>query len=161
MKNFIVLFVLFVAVIVITGCKDNSRPADLPPLVSCEVMVIQDEKPLKDAVVSLIGASTGPNAKYQASGVTNAEGKTKLSTYGYEGVPEGQYKVCIWKDTVEGVKQFTNDDGEISNTDGKEFRTVDLQYFSADKTPLSIDIKGKSMPLTSFDIGKSIKKPKN
>ncbi|MDO4587444.1 MAG: hypothetical protein Q4C95_09120 [Planctomycetia bacterium] len=159
MKKIVTFIALMFGIIGFAGCKGQSRPADLPPLVPCVVSVIQDAKPLEGAIVNFVGAD-GSNSKYQATGVTNSEGKATLSTYGYEGVPEGKYKVCIWKNLTEGVEQIENADGEMVSTDGVEYRTVDMQYFSADSTPFEITVTGKEMEEKSFDVGESIKELK-
>lgn len=160
MRRFVICILSVCLIAFVTGCKDKSRPADLPPLTNCIVSVTQNDKPLEGAVVNLVGDKKGPNSKYQASGVTDAQGKANMKTYGYEGVPEGQYKVCIWKDVTEGGKEVQNADGEKTIQGAVEYRTVDLQYFSEDKTPLKIDITSGKMPETNFNVGKSIKKAK-
>ena len=156
MKKFIIPSILIL--ISFTGCGgDTSRPKDLPPLYPCAVTITQDGKPLDGAVVNLV-AFDKENAKYQASSVTDAAGKAIMSTYGFNGVPAGKYKVCIWKTITEGVKQYTNKDGELVNTEGTDYKTVESKYADAKTTPHEIEITGKGKKVEqTFDVGKPVK----
>lgn len=157
----IIAFVVSICVVAfIIGCGRSSRPSDLPPLYPCAVIVTQDGQPLDGAVVDFVAVDAA-NAKYQASSVTDANGKAVVTTYGYNGVPAGRYKVCVWKTVIEGVTQVVNNDGELVDTMGAEYRTVEPQYSNAETTPLEIEITGKKMPPTSFDVGKPIKERKS
>jgi hypothetical protein len=156
MKKNIALMMVILTAVFITGCQDKSRPADLPTLYPCVVTVTQDGKPLDGAVVDLVPVDA-VNDKYRASSVTDAAGKAVLTTYGFDGVPAGRYKVCVWKTVVEGVAQFTNSDGEVVNTNGIDYRTVDPKYSNVETTPHEIHIIDKKTPPTSIDVGKPIK----
>jgi hypothetical protein len=139
----------------LAGCKDTSRPADLPPLYSCVLVITQDNKPLDGAVVELVPIDEA-NAKYRSSSATDADGNATMTTYGFDGVPAGQYKVCVWKTVIEGVTQYTNNDGELVNTNGTEYRTVEQKYSTAKTTPHEIEVTKKTLK-TTFDVGKPIK----
>ncbi|MDR1491543.1 MAG: carboxypeptidase-like regulatory domain-containing protein [Planctomycetaceae bacterium] len=156
MKKTIAFSMAILTASLIAGCQDQSRPADLPTLFPCAILITQDGKPLDGAVVELVPVDAA-NAKYRASSATDADGKAVLTTYGFDGVPAGRYKVCVWKTVVEGVKQFTNADGETVNTNGVDYQTVEPQYSSAETTPHEINIADKKTPLISFDVGKPIK----
>ena len=141
----------------IIGCGgDSSRPKDLPPLFPCVVTITQDGQPLGGATVSFDPVDTG-NAKYQASSITDDTGKAVATTYGFEGVPAGKYKVCVRKTLVEPGKQIRDGYGDLVDAPGTEYRTVDPKYSYADSTPHEIEIVGKGTPPASFDVGKPVK----
>jgi len=154
MKKIIISFILVAALM--TGCAKDNRPSDLPPLYPCAITITQDGSPLVGATVHLVPVAA-ENAKYQASTVTDEKGKAVLTTYGFDGVPAGRYKVCVWKTVVEGVTQITNSDGELVNTLGTEYRTVEREYSDATTTPHEIEITNKKMPPHSFDVGQAVK----
>jgi hypothetical protein len=155
MQKIIILFTF--AVVSITGCTgDSGRPSDLPPLYPCAVVITQDGSPLAGATVSLMSPD-GAKAKYQPSAVTDISGKATFSTYGFNGVPVGRYKVCVRKTLIEDVIQSVDDYGETVNTAGSEYRTVDPEYSEADTTPHEIEVTSKKVPPYSFDVGKAVK----
>jgi hypothetical protein len=156
MQKIIIPFALIA--IVFTGCgKNDSRPKDLPPLHPCTVTITQDGKPLDGAVVQF-AAVDAENKKYQASSMTDAEGHVVMKTYGFDGVPAGKYKVCVWKTVVEGVTSHQNSDGEMVDTVGTEYKTVEPQYADAKTTPHEIEITGKEKKVEqTFDVGKAVK----
>jgi hypothetical protein len=157
MKRIIVFGAAIFCAVLVVGCQGTSRPKDLPPLYPCEIIVTQDGKPLDDAVVDLVPTETA-NTKYRASSVTDTNGKAFMATYGFRGVPAGRYKVCIWKTVTEGVTKYTDKDGELQNTNGTEYRTVDSKYANAESTPHEIEITDKQNKSNiSFDVGKPVK----
>jgi len=127
----------------LTGCGNSSRPGDLPPLYPFVVTITQEGNPLQGASVMLIPME-GTQAKYQASANTDSNGKATLVTYGFDGVPVGKYKVCI--------RKVVSDE----NT-GAEFQTVERQFGLPESTPHEIEITGKKMPPTTFEVGKAIR----
>lgn len=155
MKKFIIPLML--TIVSFIGCgKGDSRPKDLPPLFPCVVMITQDGQPLGGATVSFEPVDTA-NAKYQASSVTDETGKAVATTYGFNGIPAGKYKVCVWKTLTEGVMQVTNSDGETVNTPGTEYKTIDPLYSEAHTTPHEIEVTNKKASPHSFDVGKPVK----
>ena len=142
----------------IIGCGgDSSRPTDLPPLFPCVVTITQDGQPLDGATVSFASADTSAGAKYQATAITDDTGKAVATTYGFDGVPAGKYKVCVWKTLTEPGKQIRDGYGDLVDAPGTEYRTVDPKYSFADSTPHEIEIVGKGTPPASFDVGKPVK----
>lgn len=151
-----VIIALLLAAGTMTGCSNDSRPKDLPPLYPCVITVTQNAAPLDGAVVNLVAVEK-TNAKYQASSVTDENGKAVIATYGFDGIPAGRYKVCVWKTVVEGVKEYTNSDGELVESLGTDYRTVEPKYSSAQSTPYEIEITAKSTSPEPFDVGKAVK----
>ncbi len=145
--------------VVFAGCKDKSRPSDLPDGVACTVSVVQDGQPLADAEVMLVGMDEA-NKKYSPGGRTDAKGDCELKTYGYPGVAPGKYKVTIWKDVEEGGETIVDEEtGEETYVGGAETMTVDTTFRDAATTTLEIDIQAK-MEKPVFDVGESISEPK-
>ena len=155
MRNITIAFML--TVLSMTGCSKDSRPSDLPPLFPCEMTITQAENPLAGASVSLVSLDEA-NTKYQAPAVTDGNGRAVLVTYGFDGIPAGRYKVCVWKTVVEGVTQRTDKDGELVASLGTDYRTVERRYADAKTTPHEVEISGKGgATKASFDVGKAIK----
>lgn len=142
------------------GCKDGSRPADLPDGVECVVSVVQDGQPLANATITFVPQDEA-NKKYSPGGQTDANGDAEMRTYGYPGVAPGKYKVLVWKDIEDGGKTKTDEKtGEESYVEGKEFRTVDPKFFDESTTTLEIDV-AKKMEKVVFDVGKVVRIPKH
>ena len=140
MKQIIIAIVI--TALSITGCgSNNSRPSDLPQLYPCVLTVTQEGNPLSGAYVTLIPMEES-NAKYQASSVTDNEGKATIITYGFDGVPAGKYKVCVRK---------------VVGDENREYQLVEPKYSDSKNTPHELEITGKQMPPASFDVGKSVK----
>jgi hypothetical protein len=152
-----IIISLIFTVVSLTGCgKDNSRPKDLPLLYPCVVTIIQEGKPLDRAVVEFIAVDAA--AKYRAVSITDTNGHVAMSTYGFDGVPAGKYKICVWKTVIEGVIQSTNKEGESVNTEGTEYQAVEPKYADAKTTPHEIEITGKGKKVEqTFDVGKAVK----
>lgn len=148
-----------VALLAFSGCKDKSRPSDLPDGVECTVSVIQDGQPLADAEVMLYGMDEA-NKKYTPGGRTDAKGDCVLKTYGYPGAAPGKYKVTIWKDVEEGGETIVDEEtGEETYSGGAETMTVDTTYRNKETTTLEIDIQAK-MEKPVFDVGEAVSEPK-
>ena len=134
------------------GCGPNDgRPADMPKLYSVKVTIMQDGKPLEEADVTLTAKT--PSNYGVSTGYTDASGVAVMRTYGYNGVPVGQYTVSITKRTVEGGTRTTSPiDGSTSTTGGTMYQTVDAQYTDTKQSPLSIDVTEKGAT-ASFEVG--------
>jgi hypothetical protein len=70
---------LFCTLFSVSGCKDSSRPEDLPKLFPCVITITQEGKPLEEASVELV-ATDQNNAKYKSLSITDAEGRAVMST---------------------------------------------------------------------------------
>jgi len=156
------LFVSLLAVTLLLGCGGQKRPADLPPLYSCTITVIQDGQPLSNGVVSL--TSTDPSFKWVVFAQLDAAGTGKLFTQGlYAGAPAGEYKVVIAKEEV--VPEQTGPTVVRQGEFGEEtftpfiervYSLVEKEYTKADTTPLRLTIAKKGND-QKFDCGKSVR----
>jgi hypothetical protein len=93
MKKFIIIVALFIC-----GC--NGKPADVPQLFPCKVIVTKDMVPVKDAHVVL--GSTNDSSLCAVSGITDSSGVAKIHTsrLGWQGngAPVGEYIVIVSKE---------------------------------------------------------------
>ena len=118
------------------GCKDKSRPADLPDdMTPCEITITQEGTPLAGATVDLQYTT---NVKYNTSGVTDDNGVAVMKTYGYAGAQQGTAKVRVDKLVTEGASE-AEEYGEAGNL-GQDFHLVDKKYRSFDASMLEITI---------------------
>jgi hypothetical protein len=144
--------------LIVVGCSSSDKPADLPKLYSCVVMVTQDGSPLPEATVEFIPVNSD-NAKYRAASVTGNDGKVSMKTYGFTGAPVGKYKIIISKiinDDLEYAENPSTGQKEIVNF--KKYQTVELKYSSEKTTPHEIEITGNNKNNQYvFDVGKAIK----
>ena len=150
------LLTIGTALLLQAGCGGNGgRPADMPRLNPVRVTIIQDGKPLEGADVTLTIKT--PTNYGVATGLTDASGVAVLRTYGYDGVPAGQYTVTVVKRVVEGGTQVTSPiDGSTYETGGSVYQTVDAQYTDTQSSPLSIDVTTKGAT-ESFDVGAAVR----
>ncbi|MDR1960502.1 MAG: hypothetical protein LBQ54_15940 [Planctomycetaceae bacterium] len=149
---------LFYTLFSVSGCKDSSRPEDLPKLFPCIITITQEGKPLEEASVELVAADQN-NAKYKSLSITDAEGRAVMSTYGFKGVPAGKYKVAVTKTLTDDVVYKENEAGGKDLVSYKTYRTVEPQFSDAKTTPHELEITGKDKkPEVTFDVGKAVKK---
>ena len=144
-------FVLCLALATLAvGCKDNSRPADLPEDMSpCKITITQEGQPLAQATVELVYET---QVKYTTSGTTDDSGVATMMTYGYAGAQQGTAKVVVRKLVTEGGSE--GEDGEAGEL-GEDFQVVDAKYGSADTTELTITI-GKDNVNETFEVGPAV-----
>ncbi len=136
------------------GCKDNSRPADLPEDMSpCKITITQEGQPLAGATVSL---EYDTQVKYKTSGTTDETGVATMMTYSYPGAQQGTAKVVVTKTVTEGGSE--GEDGEAGEL-GTDFSVVDAKYGKAETTDLTITI-GKDNVAESFEVGAPVHEPK-
>ncbi|MDR3232791.1 MAG: carboxypeptidase-like regulatory domain-containing protein [Planctomycetaceae bacterium] len=136
--------ILIISVTIITGCRNTSKPVDLPKLYPCTITITQEGVPLAGAMIELLPAD-GSSVKYRAVTVTGKDGKAAMATYRHSGVPVGKYKVIVDKDVEEGdVKPVI-------------YRLVEKKFSSAETTPYEIEITGKGRVEKTFDVGKAVK----
>lgn len=158
MKKTFAFVAVVLAVVTVGGCKKDNRPEDLPSLFPCVITVVQEGVPLEEAAVNFVPVER-TDAKYRAAGITNTEGKATIKTYGFEGSPEGKYKVTVRKLVVEEGPTITNRDGEEVTTHGPEYQAVERQYMDAKTTPHEIEITANKKTVeATFDVGKPQKK---
>lgn len=143
---------LFLVLLFHSGCGggDSGRPADMPKVYPVKITVTQDGAVVQDASVVLTAKSP---AKYNtASGLTDASGVAVLRTYGFDGVPEGQYAVTVSKQGVEGAKEAIDENGTAYQTGGKVYEYVDVQYSKTGTSPHNIAVTTKGTTKT-FEVG--------
>ena len=104
MNNRNVLFVwtgLFTAVAVLcSGCGGQKLPSDLPKLYPTVITIVQEGKPLSDALVALVNVDS--SISWSCVARTDASGMATMQTNGmYLGAPEGTYKVTVSKQVSE------------------------------------------------------------
>jgi hypothetical protein len=159
MKKIIIPFML--VALFIAGCTgDDGRPADLLPLFPCEITITQEGNPLSGATIALESFGEARVA-YHPSGITDESGKAVLSTYGFKGVPAGTYKVTVRKTIMEGVTQVRDGYGDLVDSPGTEYRTVEPQFSNANATPHELEItNSRKTTQATFDVGKPIKERK-
>ena len=132
------------------GVGGSGRPADMPATYPVGITVTQGGTALQEASVTLTAKT--PAQYGVSSGQTDARGVAALRTYGFDGVPEGQYTVTVSKQGVEGAKEATDADGNTYQTGGKVYGYVDSQYSKTDTSPLNIDVTKKGATET-FEVG--------
>ncbi|GHT26359.1 hypothetical protein FACS18942_03670 [Planctomycetales bacterium] len=157
MKHFLLLVVLCSLFIAVSGCQSALKPSDLPKLYPCTLTITQKGQMLAGAVVELIAQDTD-KAKYVPLQRTGEKGVVVMTTYGFDGVPAGKYKVVITKNIEETTKQLDKNTGETIIKDGTRYRTVEAVYSGAATTPLEIEITGKERNVKlNLDAGKAVK----
>lgn len=153
---------------VLTGC-DNNVPKDLPKLYPITLTIIQENKPLEGAVVTLVPES-GTETKWSQSGLTDAQGVVFVATNGrFPGAPQGRYKVLVQKNVREAhpfpklanSPPGTPEDAKyvMAERARKEFSHVDSSYAKADTTPLMVEVLPKKRNEKTLNVGQEVKKP--
>ena len=150
--------ILLIVLIFAAGCSTSDKPADLPPLYPCTIIITQDNSPIAEAAVELVPIDF-VNAKYRPAAITGEDGKVSMTTYGFSGVPIGKYKVIVSKDILDDLVYADNPStGQKEVVSFKKYRTVDPQYSSVETTLHEIEITGKKKKEPYiFDVGKTIK----
>jgi len=155
----ILILSLFLALLLYTGCNRNDgRPADMPKLYPVTISIIQDGQPLDGATVTLI-AKTPAVAQYgTSSGTTTATGTATIRTYGYDGVPIGDYTVLVEKRVTEGEREIIQEGmGVVGTIGGRVFQLVNTQFTAQATTPLSISVAERRGATETFDVGAAVR----
>ena len=144
--------------IAVTGCKDSSRPKDLPTLYKTKITFLQDGKGLEGATVNLV---PDVQSKWSVGGITDAQGVCTPRTHGqFDGVPEGQYKILVQKDMTELPEVTPNTPKSFDGTPillGTVYSLVAPEFSDVKKTTLSIQISNKGKNEETFDVGNAVK----
>ena len=150
-------FILSGIVIFVLGCGGPKTPPDLPKLYPCKIMVIQDNKPLEDALI-LVRHDSG----FGFAGRTDAKGVAVIMADGrWPGVPEGEHVVTISKiieptDVQAPQSMFTAEGRNYMEQLAKETKeTVDLKFSDAKKSELRLKV-GKKAVNEKFDVGAAV-----
>ena len=143
---------LAVVLVLQTGCGggDGGRPADMPKLIPVSIAVTQSGQPLEGAIVTLV--SKTPATYGTASGMTNAAGIANVRTYGFDGVPEGDYVVVIEKRVIENQRESSTLEGLPMMVGGQLYQYVEEQYTNENDTPYSLTVSGRGTS-ERFDVG--------
>ncbi|MDR1480783.1 MAG: Ig-like domain-containing protein [Planctomycetaceae bacterium] len=172
MKVRVLIFVfLFELFFVFSGC--TKKPADFPLIYSCLITVVNNDKPIEGATVTLnyetIGAVT-------VTAITDSRGIAKIklfqSSYSAVGAPVGKAKILLRKmpfvpdtRTEEEKKGKSIDEEEaykqslLDKADAMP-REIPDSLGIASTTPLTIEIQNKPNILT-IDISKYIQEKSN
>ncbi|MDR2642031.1 MAG: carboxypeptidase-like regulatory domain-containing protein [Planctomycetaceae bacterium] len=143
----------------IIGCgKPSNIPIDFPKIYPCEITVVQDGKPLENAMVSFRPIGDANKYAKGCSAVTDANGKALMVTYGQNGVPTGIYKVLISKLHDEGGIEVEDNFGSKSIQGAKVYSYIDVKYSDEKLTPYEIEIKEqKEIQKLQCDVGTAIR----
>lgn len=154
-KKLVALFSLALVAVVAVGCGKSNKPSDMGELGGCVVKVTQDGAPLEGADV-IFYAQDPENQKYTPSGRTNEKGEAKIKTYGFEGVPAGEYKVTVTKLVIEEGTLVVADNGAESVERGAEYQVVAAEYRDVNTTPLSVTVTDPMKEVPVFDVGAAV-----
>ena len=145
------------------GCGGPKTPPDMPKLHSTVIMIVQEGKPLADASVQLV-KKDDLNYKWLCGGTTTADGKCVVKTLGkYNGVPEGDFTVLVYKTVVTESETRKNVEQPREPKEAQEwarkvaeeeksFEYVDPKYKKYDTSDLTITIKAGKNEQT-FEVG--------
>lgn len=151
-----------------TGCGQKT-PDGLPDLQSVALTVVQDGKPLGEAMITLKAVDSSNT--WTSGGTTLDDGVATLVTHGqYKGVPVGKYKVAVSKVVGEGTPPPPSPIDEESAKRYKEYKdsgatyeefdVVDPKYGTIETTPLEIEVvKGKNE--LTVDVGEAVRNKVN
>jgi hypothetical protein len=155
MRTFLFL-ALGTALLIQAGCGggETGRPVDLPRLYPVNITIIQGGSPLEGATVTLV--SKTPATYGTASGTTNASGVATIRTYGYDGVPAGDYTVLVEKRDSENQREATTEEGLTYLTGGQLYNYVDVQFSTVANSPLSITVTERGVR-ESIDVGAPVR----
>lgn len=145
-------FFLSLLVLCVLGC-DTPKPEGIPSLVPVTVKVIQDGKPLADAMVSLMPTDV-ENARWTSGGKTNAKGIANPVVYGqYPGAAVGRYKICVSKTETPPSPAPTSRDE--TPPPQKTYNLVDPKFGDVQTTE-EVEITQSSGNLT-IDVGAAVR----
>ena len=154
-KKLVALFSLALVAVVAVGCGKSNKPSDMGELGGCVVKVTQDGAPLEGADV-IFYAQDPENQKYTPSGRTNEKGEAKIKTYGFEGVPAGEYKVTVTKLVIEEGTLVVAENGAESVERGAEYQVVAAEYRDVNTTPLTVTVTDPMKEVPVFDVGAAV-----
>ena len=148
---------------VLCGCAGEKTPPDMPKLQSTIITITQEGKPLEGANVQLV-KKDDLNYKWLCGGTTTADGKCVVKTLGkYNGVPEGDFTVLVYKTVVTESETRKNVEQPREPKEAQEwarkvaeeeksFEYVDPKYKKYDTSDLTITIKAGKNEQT-FEVG--------
>lgn len=155
LKKSVALFSLALVAVVAVGCGKSNKPSDMGELGGCKVKVVQDGAPLEGATVEFKAVDPA-NQKYTPSGITDDKGEAIIRTYGFEGVPAGEYKVLVSKYVIEDGTTTQDESGADVVERGAEYHVVEAEYRDVNTTPLSIVVTDPMKEVPTFDVGSAV-----
>lgn len=95
MSRFVLSFFV-ISALIFAGCNSDepTRPAGMPSLKPCTVIVTEDGASLHSTIVRLFNEDGTP-PKWAILGVTDLAGKARIVTHDFTGAPAGKYKVTL------------------------------------------------------------------
>ena len=126
------------------GCNQVKRPNGLPETFPVTITIMQDGVPLEGAIVRTAVENTAL-AQWNGAGarITNASGKTEMYSYGFKGLIAGEHKIVVNKEICHRPPDVT----DTVMYDEYEF-FVDQKFWSANTTPLTIDVQSGTKAFT-------------
>jgi len=148
-------------VVIVSGCSGPQKPSDLPTLYPCKITVIQDGKPLHDAMV-FVRPQDG-SLRFVIGGKTDAKGVAVVKVDGqWEGVPEGEFIVSISKIVTPSDLETPNETTPLNERRRMQEQavqqtkeTVDPKYSDLVKTQLRLKV-GKNAVSEQYDVGAAV-----
>ena len=154
-RNLLILCVLTAIVLPVAGCGGEKLPPGMPTPVPCEIIVMQEGKPLEGAVVRLHSENTD---QWTAVGRTDATGKAAIYTADrYKGAIPGKYKVIVSKtemDKPSAARPSEETQGDSASL--ASYQLVEAQFGMASSTTLEVDVV-KGTPTYTVDAGKAVR----
>ena len=156
------LFTLFSCALIlfVVGCGGDKKPAGMPPLHPTTLKFTQGGVPLAGATVTL-SPQDAANTQWSSGGATDSNGVLNVQTQGFNGVPEGNFKIVVTKTEIEGTSATveSSDLGgapAAAGSSSKSFHLVDKKYRSVGTTDLTLEVKpGKNTQ--TFDLGSAVR----
>ena len=153
-----ITFSLCLSLTLLIGCSNT--PQGFPKVVPCTITVMDGTTPIADVDVTL--QAVIPSSGTVFFGKTNDTGVCKAGTsfasYYKEGVPEGSYKVILVKepyveDTKTGKVHMSRAEIDAHRKEMQAKRDalpriIPVPLTTAAKTPLTVDVSGKTTELT-------------
>ena len=153
----LVSFCLVLLLALLVGCTKKPMPDGMPTLYRVSISVTQEGKPLADATVSLRYADSSAGT-WAVGGRTGAEGTANLFTNGYRGAPVGAFKVLLFKQENEGLKEYSESANfeDAQRIKVKIWSCLKEEYNDPEKTPLEVEITSSTKTL-KVDAGPAVK----
>jgi hypothetical protein len=148
------------------SCGGDLRPEGMPKLYPATVTVLQENKGLDNAIVTLINEDT-TQSKWLVGGRTNSSGTCNILTQGkFNGAPLGKYKVLVTKtekiESETAKKPVPQDDNAATeyyakiHAEEKFYERVIEKYKEPETSDLEIEIT-KDKNEKTFDVGEAVK----
>lgn len=165
MRNTLVIALALGLTVPLVGCG-KKKPDGMPDLQPATVSIIVDGKGISNANVILQPEDAKANA-WVPAGTTDETGKATISTNGFKGAPEGNYKVVVSapeeidygedgappKDDPAALEAWNR---KADPSSWKRYSPVSTEYTNAASTPLTITIaSGKNEQ--EFDLGETVR----